>query len=89
MALGAAPADVGKLVLVSALRAAVAGIAVGVLLAFALRRTVATMLVGIEATDPRTFVLVCLGLATLTAIVCSVPARRAARIEPMQALRTE
>ncbi len=89
IALGAAAADVGRLVLLSAVRAAVMGIAAGILMALALGRTVSSLLVGIEATDATTFVVVGLGLAALTAAACAVPARRAGKIDPIQALRVE
>jgi putative ABC transport system permease protein len=89
LALGAAPGVVTRAVLAGALRAAVVGIAIGLALAIALRQSVAAMLVGIEATDPPTLAVVAAALIVFTAIASWIPARRAGRIDPMQALRVE
>jgi len=63
--------------------------AAGVALALAATRVVAQMLFGVEATDPMTYVAVIAVLAAVAAIACLVPARRAAAIDPMQALRAD
>jgi putative ABC transport system permease protein len=89
LALGADPERVVRLVLTGTLGAAVAGVAIGLALAIALGRSVASMLVGITPTDPRTLVAVSALVAIATAAACWLPARRAAGIEPMQALRVE
>jgi ABC-type antimicrobial peptide transport system permease subunit len=75
--------------LVAGVRAALVGIAGGIALALVIGRSVSTLLVGIEPTDVRTYLGVSLTIALLTALASSVPARRAGRIDPMQALRTE
>ncbi|HEY6213471.1 MAG TPA: FtsX-like permease family protein, partial [Vicinamibacterales bacterium] len=89
IALGAERGSVVRLVLGGALRASAAGIAVGIVLVVALGRSVSSLLVGVRATDPPTLAAVAAALAGAIAVVSWLPARRAARIDPMQALRTE
>ncbi len=89
LALGAAPGMVTRAVLAGALRGAFAGVAAGLVLAIALRRSVSALLVGIDASDPLTLASVCIALTAATALACWLPARRAAHIDPMQALRVE
>jgi predicted permease len=89
MALGAGPDTVARLVLASTLRGALAGVLAGVLLALALGSTVRALLVGVEPGDPMTLAAVSLTLIAAAAAACWVPARRAARIDPMQALRLD
>ncbi len=66
---------------------AVAGIAIGVIGALALTRWVASLLVGVTPTDPVTFVSIPAILLGVTAVASYFPARRAARIDPIDALR--
>jgi predicted permease len=87
LALGAEPQRVMRLVLAGTLRGAIVGVGAGLLLAVALRQSVASMVVGIDPSDPRTLVLVCASLAIATVGACWLPARRASRIDPMQTLR--
>jgi predicted permease len=89
LALGATRTDVMRLVVGHGLRLTVAGVAGGLLLAFALTRFIATLLFGISATDLVTFagVPLLLGVAALAASY--LPARRATRIDPIVALRYE
>jgi predicted permease len=89
MALGARPSDVVRLVLGGGLSLAVAGIAVGLAGAFAATRVLGALLFGVEATDPWTFAGVALLMAAVAAIASGVPAWRAARVEPVSALRAE
>jgi putative ABC transport system permease protein len=89
LALGAEPGRVMRLVLTSTLRGAFVGVVVGVVLVVALRQTVASLVVGIDPSDPRTLAIVCASLALATAAACWFPARRASRIDPMHALRVE
>ena len=89
MALGAAPSRIFGLMVGKGLRLSVLGIAIGLLAAFALTRVLATMLVDVKPTDPATFVSVAL-LFLLIAVVASwLPARRAAGLDPTEALRNE
>jgi ABC-type antimicrobial peptide transport system permease subunit len=64
------------------------GLTLGVALALAMTRVVAQMLFAVEPTDPTTYAAVIAVLAAVAAIACLVPARRAAAIDPMRALRT-
>jgi ABC-type antimicrobial peptide transport system permease subunit len=89
MALGAARRDVVISVLAQALRLALAGIAIGVVGALALTRFIASLLFGVKPTDPVTFAGVCLILAGVAVLASYLPARRAARVDPMVALRYE
>jgi putative ABC transport system permease protein len=89
MALGAQAADALRLALGQGMRPAVTGIALGLLAAFALTRLMKSMLFGIEATDPLTYAGVAMLLAMVAVVACYIPARRAARVDPMVALRCE
>jgi predicted permease len=89
MALGARRLHVLGMVLGSGARLIVAGLGAGVVAAFALTRLMASLLFGVTTTDPVTFLCVA-GLLTLVALLaCFGPARRATRVDPMQALRCE
>jgi len=71
------------------LKLVVAGIAIGLIAAFALTRVMATLLFGVTATDPTTFTLISLLLVAVAAIASYIPARRATRVNPIIALRYE
>ncbi|HKG90589.1 MAG TPA: ABC transporter permease, partial [Gemmatimonadaceae bacterium] len=89
MALGAARGDVLRLVVWQGARVALAGVAIGVAAALAVTRVLRDLLVGVEPTDPATFGAVA-GMLTAVALVAAyVPARRAARVDPVRALRSE
>ncbi|HLM57720.1 MAG TPA: ABC transporter permease [Pyrinomonadaceae bacterium] len=87
MALGAALRDVVRLVVGQGMRMALLGIALGLLGAFALTRVLASLLLGIGTTDSVTFVGVPLLLVAVALLACYIPARRAARVNPLVALR--
>ena len=89
MALGAGANQVLKLVLKDGMTLAFVGIAVGLLGAFALTRLMASLLFGIGAKDPVTFVSVSAFLAFVAFIACYIPARRATKVDPLIALRNE
>ena len=65
------------------------GIVIGLGIALSLTRVMRSMLVGVEPTDPLTFVVISLVFAGLAAIACWIPARRAAALDPAEALRDE
>jgi putative ABC transport system permease protein len=89
MAMGAARRDVLRLILVQHLRPALAGLAIGVVGAVFVSRFLRSLLFGVSATDPATFVIVAGILLAVAAAACWVPARRATRVDPLVALRTE
>jgi putative ABC transport system permease protein len=89
LALGAHPRDVLRLVVGKGMQLVVAGILLGIAGALALTRLMASLLYSVSPTDPATFVVVSFLLATVALIACYVPARRAMRVDPTVALRTE
>jgi predicted permease len=89
MALGADRRDILRLVLRQGLSLVMGGALLGVLLAWALTRSMAAVLVGVSPTDPLTFVTATLLLTGIGLWACYSPARRAMRLDPMVALRYE
>jgi putative ABC transport system permease protein len=89
MALGAGRRDVLRMILREGMVLAVAGIAIGTAGALALTRVLRSMLFEIEPTDPATLAGVAIFLAIAALAACYLPARRATRVDPMLALRSE
>jgi predicted permease len=89
IALGAQRRDVLKLVMSEGLSLTLLGIAGGLAAAYALTRFLGTLLYGVSATDPLDFAGVALLFATVALAACYVPARRAMRVDPIEALRNE
>jgi putative ABC transport system permease protein len=89
MALGAAPADVRRMVIAYGGRLAVAGLVIGLVGSFALTRLISSMLFGVAPTDPLTFAAVSGILLGIGVLASWLPARRATRIDPIAALRSD
>ena len=89
MALGARPRDVLGLVIRQGMTLVIIGTAIGILAAIGTSRVVRSLLYGVTATDPTTLVAVAVILALVALVACYLPAKRAAKVDPMVALRTE
>jgi putative ABC transport system permease protein len=89
MALGARSVQVFAMVLSEGIRMMMAGVIIGLLAAWFLTRLMASLLFGVRPTDPITFAAVILLLTAIAFLACFIPARRAAKVDPMVALRYE
>ena len=89
IALGATSHDVLGMVLSDGMIVAIAGVGLGLASALALTRLLTRLLYGIAPTDPVSFLVASIGLLLLTLIASYIPARRAARVDPIRALRDE
>jgi putative ABC transport system permease protein len=89
MAIGAQTRDVLRLVVSQGMSLTGIGVALGLTAAIAATRVMASLLFGVRATDPLTFVLIALLLAIVALAACWIPAWRATKVDPMVALRCE
>ncbi len=89
MTLGATKSNIFAMVLRQSLRLVLAGLVIGIAASLALARTLSSFLYGVTAADPTTYLAVCALLVVIAVIAGFVPARRATRVDPLTALRTE
>jgi len=89
MAIGARPTNVLSLVLLQGMRQVALGLLIGAVLAFALSRAIASSLFQVSPHDPLTLIVTTLMLVAVAMLACGVPALRATRIDPLEALRSE
>jgi ABC-type antimicrobial peptide transport system permease subunit len=89
VALGAPPSRILRLVIKQAILLTSVGMAVGLICAFAMTRVLSALLFGVSATDVFTFVFMPLVLGVVALVASYLPARRAARIDPIVALKCE
>lgn len=89
IALGAKRRDVLRLVLNHGMKMALGGVALGLLVALALTRVLTKMVYGVSPTDPATFITLTLLLISVALLACMIPAWRAAKVDPLVALRDE
>jgi len=89
MALGAAPLKMLEMVLGEAGKLCAVGVAVGTVITLAVGRWAASLLFGLKPYDPAMIAMACLGLAAVSVLASTIPARRAAKLQPMIALREE
>lgn len=89
LALGAHPSTMAKSVVAQGMWHAAAGVAVGLPVAFLLSRVMSSMLFGVTTHDPLTFTALPILMVAATALACYLPARRAARVDPVTAIRQD
>ena len=89
IALGADRRDIVRLVLREGVRLAIVGVSVGLMVGLPAARMFNTLLYGVTVTDPYTLIVVSVGIVAVAAAACYVPARRALRVNPVEALRLD
>src|SRR5262249_30632462 len=89
IALGGTARDVGRLIVGQGLKLVLSGIALGLVGALALQRVIGKLLFGVSPTDPLTYAVIASLLIGVAVLACWIPARRATKVDPLGALRSE
>src|SRR5262249_46039959 len=89
MALGARPQDIFKLIIGQGVVLGGIGLGIGLIVTLVLSRLISPLLFGISAADPWIYVTISAALMVVTITACYVPARKAARIDPVKVMRSE
>jgi putative ABC transport system permease protein len=89
LALGAHPSSMARSVISQGVRHAAAGVALGLPAAFALSRVMSSLLFGVTTHDPLTFTALPILVVVVTTLACYLPARRAARVDPVIAIKQD
>jgi putative ABC transport system permease protein len=89
MAFGAEHSSIFRMMVLQGLKLGTTGVAFGIGAALVLTTVIQSMLIGVQPTDPATFVAIAIGFLLIAAMACGVPAFRASRLDPMVALREE
>ncbi len=89
MAIGAQFGDVISMVVWQGIKLILIGITIGLVVAFAITRFLSSILYGITPSDPSTYLLISILLIGISILACYIPARKAAKIDPMETLRSE
>jgi len=89
IALGATTRDVRRLIVGQGLKLVLSGLVVGVVSALALKRVIGKLLFGVSPTDPMTFLAIAVLMIAVALLACWIPARRATKVDPLLALRSE
>jgi predicted permease len=89
IALGATTRDIGRLIVGQGLKLVLTGIVIGLATAFALQKVIGKLLFGVSPTDPTTFTVIAFVLIVVALFACWIPAKRAMKVDPLTALRSE
>jgi ABC-type antimicrobial peptide transport system permease subunit len=89
IALGATKSNVRRLIVGQGLKLVLSGLVIGLVSALALKRVIGKLLFGVSPTDPRTFLVIALLMIAVALLACWIPARRATKVDPLSALRSE
>jgi putative ABC transport system permease protein len=89
IALGATRSNVRRLIVGQGLKLVLSGLVIGLVSALALKRVIGKLLFGVSPTDPTTFLVIAFLMIAVALLACWIPARRATKVDPLSALRSE